>query len=92
MVACADANVERQPNPPPKQKNTLLTLPGNLAKIQPLCPKLELLMCYLSRDPLKAKEFLPKLKAHHTVLEVWYCKPIPNLLQKVEIVLPSMEN
>ena len=61
MAACADANVDRQPNPPPKQKNTLLTLPGNLAKIQPLCPKLELLMCHLSGDPLKAKEFVPKL-------------------------------
>ena len=22
MVACADANVDQQPNPPPKQKNT----------------------------------------------------------------------
>ena len=61
MVACADANVDRQPNPPPKQKNTLLTLSGNLAKIQPLCFKLEILMCHLSGDPLKAKEFLARL-------------------------------
>ena len=59
--AFADANVERQPNPPPKQKR-LLTLPFNPANIHPLYPKLELLMCHLSGDPLKAKEFRRKLQ------------------------------
>ena len=44
-------------------RKTLLTLPGNPAKIHPLYPKLELLMCHLSRDPLKAKEFRRKLQA-----------------------------
>lgn len=53
MVASADANVDQQPNPPPKQENTADS------KIHPLYPKLEL----LSRDPLKAKEFRRKLQA-----------------------------
>ena len=61
LVAFADANVERQPNPPPKRKR-LLTLPFNPSNIHPLYPKLELLMCHLSGDPLKAKEFRRKLQ------------------------------
>ena len=43
-------------------RKTLLTFPGNPAKIHPLYPKPELLMCHLSGDPLKAKEFRQKLQ------------------------------
>ena len=43
-------------------RKTLLTVPGNPAKIHPLYPKLELLMCHLSGDPLKAKEFRRKFQ------------------------------
>ena len=43
-------------------RKTMQTFPGNPAKIQPLYPKLELLMCHLSGDPLKAKEFGRKLQ------------------------------
>lgn len=44
----------------PKRKK-LLFLPSSPEKIHPLYPKLELLMCHLSGDHLKAKEFRQKL-------------------------------
>ena len=44
----------------PKRKK-LLFLPSSPEKIHPLYPKLELLMCHLSGDPLKAKEFRQQL-------------------------------
>ena len=62
MVASADANVGQQPNPPPKQENTADSS-WQPSKDSPLYPKLGLLMCHLSRDPLKAKEFRRKLQA-----------------------------
>ena len=55
IVASADANVDQQPNPPPKQENTADSS-WQPSKDSPLYPKLGLLMCHLSRDPLKAKE------------------------------------
>ena len=54
MVACLDENAGRQSSTSTQQKET--------AVIHPLYPKLELLMCHLSGDLLKAKEFRQKLQ------------------------------
>lgn len=62
MVACLDENADRQSSTTyPKERNCCF-FPSSPEKIHPLYPKLELLMCHLSGDPLKAKEFRQKLQ------------------------------
>ena len=70
-------------------RKKLLFLPSSPEMIHPLYPKMELLMCHLSGDLLKAKEFRQKLKDHHAVLEIRHHKPVPNLPQEVGIMLLS---
>ena len=60
MVACPDENVGQQSSSTPNRKK--LFLPRGPEKIHPLYPKLQLLMCHLSGDLLKAKEFQQKLQ------------------------------
>ena len=63
MVACFDANVDRQPcqSSSETEKHCWLFL-ATQQRFTPPYPKLELLMCHLSGDPLKAKEFWRKLQ------------------------------
>ena len=46
----------------------------------------------LVRTSLESQEILAEGSRLNTVLEVWYHKQLPNLLQKVGIVLPLTEH